>query len=328
MPSSPKLAPIANATQEDVENFLKETFELDLENPLWLERPLYDTAGNDMKDYAMLAKFLSNEGEVAGAAAKLAGLLGGFALSLNQHCRNGKIALDATDAQIQGSVISDPFLEVLRNLSIPYRFNPTDYYTLDGQVEPDAFRWVVSKKSFFRDAFTRPHGEYTHAVQWLLMAVRFASSGLNARIADLYARSVAYISKERKQFITRVPKEGKPTYKRIHLWNFLVDCFDGPDENYQENIRCQTYRCPQYVTNEFVGLSPESWLGRHLIRQRWLGCKRGEPPPSLRYDRKFREKGDISYTPREIEENLQNKLWEPTAFRNVYRVVPPRILVH
>jgi hypothetical protein len=313
MPSSPKLASIANATQEEVEKFLNDTFELDLENPLWLERPIYGTAGNDMKDYARLAKFLSNEGDVAEAAAKLAGLLGGFALSLNQHFRNG---------------MSDPFLEVLRNLGVSYRFNPTDYYTLDGQVVPEGFRWVVSKKSFFHDAFTRPHGEYTHAVQWLLMAVRFESSDLNARIADLYARSVAYISKEGKQFITRLTKDGKPIYERIYLWNFLVDCFPGPDENYKANIRCQTYRCPQYVTNKFVGLSPESWLGRHLIRLRWLGCNRGEPPPSPRYDRKRLKKGNISYTPRDIAENLQSGLWEQTGYPNVYRVVPPRILVH
>ena len=123
-------------------------------------------------------------------------------------------------------------------------------------------------------------------------------------IADLYARSVAYIPKAGKQF---TGYKGEPIADRIYLWNFLVDCFEGSDENFRTNIRCETYRCPQYVTNNLVALSPESWLGRLLIRLRLLGNKGGEPAPSPRYDRTLRQKGNISYTPLEIQENLYIK---------------------
>jgi len=287
---------IAHATEKEVLDFLVKTFEPD--------GPLYRS---DMEAYATLAKFLSNDGEVAEAAAQLAGRLGGLLLNLSQHCPDG---------------VSDPFLEVLRTLGDFYGFNPTHCYTLDNQVTTEAFHWVVSQKSLFHDAFTRPHGEYTHAVQWLLMAFRFGSL---LPIADLYARSVAYISKAGKQFTGR---NGEPIADRIYLWNFLVDCFEGPDENFMTNIRCETYRCPQYLTNNLVELSPESWLGRILIRLRLLGNKGGEPAPSPRYAREGRQKGRIFYTPLEIKENLDSGLWERTRHPNVYRVVPPRILVH
>jgi Family of unknown function (DUF5636) len=291
---------IANATTTEVQKFLEETFSA--------EGLLYEhERTRDMAYYASLAKFLSDEEKVARAAAKLAGLLGGFALSLNQHCQNG---------------VSDPFLKVLRNLGVFYGFHPTDCYILDGQVAPADFRWVVSHKSFFQDAFTRPHGEYTHAVQWLLMAVWFESSSPPVPVADLYARSVAY--KANKQFTGR---NGEPIAERIYLWNFLVDCFEGQDENFRTNIRCKTYRCPQYVTNNLVALSPESWLGKILIRLRLLGNKGGEPAPSPRYDRKLRQKGNIKYTELERETNFTLGRWVRIRPR-VYKVVPPRILVH
>jgi hypothetical protein len=287
---------IAHATEMKVLDFLVKTFEPN--------GPLYRS---DMEAYATLAKFLSNDGEVAEAAAQLAGRLGGLLVNMSQHCPDG---------------VSDPFLEALRTLGDFYGFNPTHCYTLNNQVTTEAFHWVVSQKSLFNDAFTRPHGEYTHSLQWLLMAFRFGSS---LPIADLYARSVAYTPKEGKQF---TGYKGAPIAERIYLWNFLVDCFEGSDEDFMTNIRCDTYRCPQYFTNNLVELSPESWLGRFLIRLRNLGNKGGERAPSPRYDKPRPQKGNISYTPLEIKENLANRLWEPTRHPNVYRVVPPRILVH
>jgi uncharacterized protein DUF5636 len=140
---------IAHAPEKDVLDFLVKTFEPD--------GPLYRS---DMEAYATLAKFLSNDGEVAEAAAQMAGRLGGLLLNMSQHCPDG---------------VSDPFLEALRTLGDFYGFNPTHCYTLNNQVSTEAFHWVVSQKSLFNDAFTRPHGEYTHAVQWLLMAFRFGS---------------------------------------------------------------------------------------------------------------------------------------------------------
>jgi Family of unknown function (DUF5636) len=287
---------IAHATEKKVLDFLVKTFEPN--------GPLYRS---DMEAYATLAKFLSNDGEVAEAAAQLAGRLGGLLVNMSQHCPDG---------------VSDPFLEALRTLGDFYGFNPTHCYTLNNQVPTEAFHWVVSQKSLFNDAFTRPHGEYTHSLQWLLMAFRFGSS---LPIADLYARSVAYTPKAGKQF---TGYKGQPSAEQIYLWNFLVDCFEGSDEDFRTNIRCDTYRCPQYFTKNLVELSPESWLGRFLIMLRNLGNKGGEPAPSPRYDKPRPQKGNISYTPQEIQENLDKRRWETTGHTNVYRVVPPRIPVH
>jgi hypothetical protein len=72
---------IAHATEKKVLDFLVKTFEP--------HGPLYRS---DMEAYATLAKFLSNDGEAAEAAAQLAGRLGGLLLNMSQHCPDGVFA--------------------------------------------------------------------------------------------------------------------------------------------------------------------------------------------------------------------------------------------
>jgi hypothetical protein len=120
-------------------------------------------------------------------------------------------------------------------------------------------------------AFTRPHGEYTHALQWLVMAYRFKKS--STKVADLYANSVKYISN--KDSIVRNNRS-----RKIYIWNFLVDCFPGPEE-FETHITCETFRCPQIVTDRLVWLPPHSWLGAFISATSELGLRREFPHPNL-----------------------------------------------
>jgi hypothetical protein len=59
---------------------------------------------------------------------------------------------------------------------------------------------------------------------------------------------------------------------KIYLWQFLVDCFEGA-EDYQTNIICKTFRCPQYTTENLRKLSTKCWLGEFLYARRTKGLK-------------------------------------------------------
>jgi hypothetical protein len=134
-------------------------------------------------------------------------------------------------------------------------------------------------------AFTRPHGEYTHALQWLVMAYRFKKS--STKVADLYTNSVKYISN--KDSIVRNNRS-----RKIYIWNFLVDCFPGPEE-FETHITCETFRCPQIVTDRLVWLPPHSWLGAFISATSELGLRHGVPASEPRYNKRGRAKGNIAY---------------------------------
>jgi hypothetical protein len=90
-------------------------------------------------------------------------------------------------------------------------------------------------------------------------------------VADLYARSVKY--KSNRSF-----SSGKDDTK-IYLWQLLVDCFEGAGENYQSNILCKTFRCPQYTTENLRNLSTKTWVGEFRYARRTKGLKGSTPVP-------------------------------------------------
>jgi Family of unknown function (DUF5636) len=276
------------ADTEYVQNFLGKTF-----RPV--DSFLADRQESDMAGYAQLAKFLSNSHNFAKAAAELSDLLREL----------------YTCVQEQNELVGDTFLEVLRVVGKHYGFE-RDCYTLGDQVKSEDFREIVAKKALFHDSFTRPHGEYTHAIQWLVMAYQFKKS--STKVADLYANSVKYISKK--------PFTGRGNQGEIiYLWNFLVDCFPGP-EDFEDLITCETFRCPQIVTKNLVWLPPHSWLGAFISATSQLGLAHGVPASEPRHKKKGRAKGNIAYTREEIEEMLNSGLFKKTNKAGILQVVP------
>ncbi|HEY5707497.1 MAG TPA: LirA/MavJ family T4SS effector [Terrimicrobiaceae bacterium] len=220
------------------------------------------TKTSDMLLYAKYAIFLSDTAKVKSAANELSEIL---SRELVEQYKTG--------------IDFDLFLGIL---AAKFNFS-SEVYTFNGQVLPENFAQVVSQKKLFRDLYTRPHGEYTHALQWLLLALVHRPDD----VAGVYSRSTSYLSK--KEFALRKGSE------KLHMWNFLVDCFDG-EEDYTANNFARTFRCPQYFTETLREQLPTGpYLGVLLQNLRTKGLKGGPVPAEgeSHYGRKGRLKGFI-----------------------------------
>ncbi|GGA38487.1 LirA/MavJ family T4SS effector [Dyella nitratireducens] len=206
----------------------------------------------DFQAYAHIAKALSEAGAIQELARRLA-------IELRErYCSKKYVSKDGQTYRIVGA-----FSNALKDYAGHFGFS-SELVLLNGPVENRVFAEQVYAKRLFRDVYTRPHGEFTHALQWLLFGDQFEN------IANLYSRSVKYLSKSTFQ-------SGKEA-SRIVMWQFLVDCFDG-DENYSANILCKTFRCPQIFTNRLVEILPSgAWLGNFIMARRQKGLSSGVPP--------------------------------------------------
>jgi Family of unknown function (DUF5636) len=222
---------ITKDTPTNISKFLCDSFECVTNSD-----DLKEKKSARMDLYAELALFLSDPVQFAKAASELSLLLE------KKHMTFLK----------QG--IKGAFSKVLSEVAEDFGFS-RDVVILNGQIEHELFATVVGTKRLFRDVYTRPHGEFSHAVQWLVMGIKFGKV-----VADLYEHSISY--KSNKDF-----KAQKGGSEPIYLWNFLVDCFveenNGP-EDYKTNIFADTLRCPQYTTWNLKTLTTKSWLGEFI----------------------------------------------------------------
>jgi hypothetical protein len=243
---------IEAANQTDVANFLKQEF-----------RPMKDfqiseeARNQDMESYAELAKVLSDPVAMKHGAELLAEDLKHVFDNLQYVRTNGKIY------KVVGT-----FSNALKAIASRYEFD-SRLVVLNGPVDPKDFAEQVYARRLFRDVYTRPHGEFTHALQWLVLGRLYEK--YKGAIAGLYSRSVKYLSTH--QFSTGKGQE------RVVMWQFLVDCFEGNGENYTNNIICKTFRCPQYFTTHISEILPtESWLAAFITARRNKGLKQGALP--------------------------------------------------
>jgi hypothetical protein len=232
------MSKLENALEADVAGFLYKNFEAD--NVM-----IPGNKADHMVAYAKIAKFLSQPEEFGKVANEMS---------------KGMAELYRYQKDEQG--LRGAFSQVLRDVCPLYGFS-SHVRILNGQLSHEEFCAGVRAKMLFRDVYTRPHGEFTHTIQWLVLAAHFG-----ADVADLYVYSVAY--KSTKKF-----NAGKEE-KEIYLWNFLVDCFKG-EEDYENNILCDTFRCPQIVTKQLQQVLPsDPWLGNFLYDRSQKGLKKGK----------------------------------------------------
>jgi Family of unknown function (DUF5636) len=214
--------------------------------------------------YAKIAEFLSNTTAFREAATSL----------------STDLALLGTPlftANVRGA-----FLHVVGAMAEAYGFS-SEIYTLNGKVDPNDFANVLKQKVLFRDTYTRPHGEYSHLIQWLCVARQFDGI-LNVPV--LYKDSVNFACRKGSDFGTLGGKRDKT----VTLWNCLVDCFptdrkgSGP-ENYQDNIFADTFRCPQYLTFNLGNPPSSTQLSAYIHNKALLGRNSStiELPPGNRY---------------------------------------------
>ena len=194
------------------------------------------------KQYAKLAKFLSTPADFSTQASELSAALQEYYIPLKAEGLRGAFSY------LFGVVASC------------YGFSKSNVF-LNGRVSHPDFASIVRNRVLFRDRYYRPHGEYSHAIQWLVSAME-----LGDHVATLYQHSVDYQSKDR--FKVDDNKETQP-----FLWNFLVDYFEAKKkgaEDYATNLFADSFRCPQYTTvNLDQTLPTKSWLGSFI--QKVLG---------------------------------------------------------
>ena len=233
---------IEDAKHQDIAEFLFENFQ-EATNVKY---------GGDiaklMHQYAALALFFSDQKNFATAAKILSDIMAHYYSQFRETYARGVFSL------------------VLKKIAKDFGFSDT-IMILNGQVESAVFAEIVSQRCLFRDIFTRPHGEFTHAIQWLTAGVVYGKD-----VAHLYEWSVQLKSQcnFKGKFTTG---EGEPAY----LWNWLVDCFpEAPAEDYEKNLFANTFRCPQYTTQNLTTLTDKSWLGNFIYARSTKGKKNGQ----------------------------------------------------
>lgn len=242
---------IKDATQSTLVLFLDSVFEPDAENGVVISAT---QRLSDLIAFAKFAQFLSNEEQLREYARSLS-------LELEGEYRK-QAEYEHEDGQRYRVV--GAFSRALKEFAPHYGFKG-QVYIVNGQISHQQFASIVTQRILIRDLFTRPHGEFTHAIQWLLLAYAFGDN-----VPELYKKSVQY-----KSTVEFDAQGGK---KKVYMWNFLVDCFEG-EENYQTNIFCKSFRCPQVFTEKLNAVLPSgSWLGEFLLGRRKKGLKGGAEP--------------------------------------------------
>lgn len=143
-----------------------------------------------------------------------------------------------------------------------------------GYTSPGVFVSYVENGAFWKDAVSANHGEYSHSLQWLMLALARKEGALPGTTAMtyLFKQSVAYRSKDKFAMPGRDPGV-------IYLWDFLVDCFDfgtlQPD--YKTNVITHTARSPTHFNTAIQ--SGTTWIGQHL-RDRYTKREWGAPGSS------------------------------------------------
>ena len=158
--------------------------------------------------------------------------------------------------------------------------NYSNGIVMAGFTDPGVFVSYVQKGSFWKDAVSSNHGEYSHSLQWLTLGLAARENRLALRytISSLFKHSVAFRSKD--EFL--IPGRDNPG--QIYLWDFLVDCFDfGPTPDYKSNIATHTARSPTHFNTVVQG--GNTWIGQHLqgrYAKRGWGAPGSSTPTSIK----------------------------------------------
>ncbi|MBM0107765.1 hypothetical protein JM946_23720 [Steroidobacter sp. S1-65] len=205
-------------------------------------------------DYAEIAMFLSVEQRWGPEVARLSGFLEEeyWVQTAKGFSNRLSTAISTVGAQLGFS-------------------NYSNGIVMAGFTDPGVFTSYVSKGSFWKDAVSSNHGEYSHSLQWLTLGLAAAGKRLSLRTTASYLFKNAVAHQSDKEFV--VPGRNQPS--KIYLWDFLVDCFDfGPDPDWQANTATHTARSPTHFNTRIQ--ASKTWIGRHL-RKRY--AKRGWAAP-------------------------------------------------
>jgi hypothetical protein len=270
------MAEIQSGNKGDVEAFLLEWFVRDstdhvdahlratadeVEPP---PRPLgLNISAERASDYAEIAVFLSTQDRWKPELEKISKLL-------REHFLTA-LLIGRTNA----------FMSAISMIASRIGFPTTDHHlVLAGFTNPNTFRGYVRDGRFWKDAVSSYHGEHSHSIQWLALAMAWKDGALNikADISTLYKESVEYACKK------RLYHASGNEYRSLYLWDWLVDCFDYGNQaaDFTTNITSETPRSPSYL-NKYIFEQGETvgnalWIGQYLKARH---NKRAWPLPAV-----------------------------------------------
>ena len=200
--------------------------------------------------YARIAAFLSDGGQVKTCLGKVSA------------------AVEAEYRQLTGADTKTNVLtRAIINVANSRGWTTQKNVVLQGFIQPGDIVKYVRKKIMWKDAVSSLHGEFSHSLQWLAVSA-FANG--NPAIPQLYANSVDYRSTIKFKRPT-----GQPT--EVHLWDFLVDCFNfGGDPDYKTSIITHTCRSPAGLMKFLMNSCFDLWIAA-ILRDRYH--RKGWPMP-------------------------------------------------
>jgi hypothetical protein len=117
--------------------------------------------------------------------------------------------------------------------------------------------YMLRNRLFWKDSMNNRHGEYSHALQWLAVAIKFGSGDASAA----YANSGYFMARN------------APASSPVYMWQWLADCFPSDLERIatactangvDEKICSDSYRTPQIITDYLVR-NPRGALKDHFL---------------------------------------------------------------
>jgi hypothetical protein len=178
-------------------------------------------------------------------------------------------ALSVIGSQLGFSVRQD-YLATVQNGTVtdssPIKFKLTGNDTGLG--------FFLRNKLFWKDSMEALHGEHSHSLQWLAIAV--ANLGTALPVSQLYSQAGS--------FVMSGTDGGADT--NIYLWAWLADCFPQSMKKFgdtkvlngnKDNLTTDSYRSPQNITTYLVPLDNpieghfvSTYLFYRYTKRKWI----------------------------------------------------------
>lgn len=238
---------------------------------------LYDAPAQAtlLDDYARIAEFLSDAGRFEAALDKVSEFLWAIYCKLGPETRNRFTTAIALLGRQHGFMYDES------------NRCATNVVTLLGAVDGAKYLEWVKSGIFFKDDMDAKHGEHSHTLQWLAVAVARERLGLQIQSsAGFLYRSIYNVRALPGQsvivpgFKLKPKSNGQAARGGVSLWSWLVDCFPVSMANQQalpnaESLFSNTFRCPQYLMEYlFDRAGDEHFVATYLryryLRRRWI----------------------------------------------------------
>lgn len=231
-----------------------------------------------LDDYARIASFLSDRRQFTKALTSVSERLWSIYKSFDGKTRN-KFTTAIARFSSQYGFMLDASNHALTNTVV-----------LVGAIDGAQYLEWVKSGVFFKDDMDLKHGEHSHTLQWLAIAVARKEIGLAMRDDPSFLYKNIYEIKSRSSQKIIVPgfklkQKSKEQAERngVSLWSWLLDCFPLSTASNGampggESLFTESFRCPQVLMQHLIDETGEDhFLGTYLRyryrRRRWLSDK-------------------------------------------------------